>query len=228
MIKGFVFDLDHTLFDRYGTLAEVIRNGMYAFSFVSDIHEARIIKTWIEIDKKFVHHGWPRMFNELRRTGIFAYPPPTDDALSRFLIDGFGRHAVKFEFTIPTLKELKRRGFAVALITNGGHELQSKKLEMLELTDCFDEVMISHDFGADKPDKSIFLEMARRLKLDPSELCYVGDNPINDVVGSRSAGYTPIWIRTCGAWPHHNAPLPQYRMDSVAEVLSLDIAKPIN
>ena len=128
--------------------------------------------------------------------------------------------AVPFSFAIPTLDALRERGYKLGLITNGEHTLQMKKIEMLGLDNIFDEIIISRDFGTYKPDRLLFDKMGELLGCKPSEMLYVGDHPLNDVDGSRKAGYTPVWVRTSGIWTHPEIEKCELQVDTVAELLN--------
>lgn len=41
--------------------------------------------------------------------------------------------------------------------------------------------------------RAIFLEAARRLRLAPSEIWFVGDSWAADVRGSEASGMRPVW-----------------------------------
>ncbi len=68
------------------------------------------------------------------------------------------------------------------------------KLEYFGLADCWDLVMSSNESGYLKPGREPFLELARRLELEPAEILYVGNNFEYDVMGSRGAGMKAAWI----------------------------------
>ena len=137
-----------------------------------------------------------------------------------FISPLFMKNAVPFDFSIPTLKEL-RKNYKTGLITNGKHELQAKKIEMLGMEDLFDEVMISDDFGVRKPDTKLYAIMAEKLGIEPGEMLYVGDHPKNDIDASRNAGYIPVWVKTTGTWIYPDIEKPELQVDTVAELPEL-------
>ena len=119
---------------------------------------------------------------------------------------------------IGVMNVIKDMGLKLGLITNGPHNLQYRKLELLGITDMFDEIIVSGDFGADKPDVSIFEEMASRMNMHPNEMLYIGDNPENDIEPSRKVGYTPIWIKTTGNWVFPQIEKPKLQSDTVEAI----------
>ena len=118
------------------------------------------------------------------------------------------------------IKLLKDSGYSVGLITNGKSELQRKKLSMLNLENSFDEIIVSGEYGKNKPDLSIFHEMSRRLNIPESELIYVGDHPVHDIDAASKAGYITAWVKSNGTWIE-GCRRPDFEVDSVEEIPSL-------
>ena len=204
-IRAVIFDLDHTLFDRHGTLREVAKQFRYSFRVKEGVTDEEIARLWCYADDHFVYDGWKYVLAYLVENGVFEEEPPYDEYCS-FVYENFARTAVRFEETIPTLLLLKKRGCSIGLITNGNHALQYKKLKMLGLSDAFDEIIVSGDVMVDKPDSEIFLMMSEKLVLPPSQMVYVGDNPRNDIAGAREAGYHTIWMKSTGMWDSEISP----------------------
>lgn len=194
MIKAVVFDLDHTLFDRHGTLKAVAKNFYKEFQMNLRMSEEEVVEKWIYADDNFVYIGWQFIYDYLVENNVFAVPPGFDNYRS-FVYKYFRENAVEFPDTLPMLNSLKEKGYKVALITNGHHDLQYRKLDLLGLRYVFDEIIVSGDVSVEKPDKEIFLIMAEKLGVKPSEMIYVGDHPVNDIKGAKSAGCKTIWMK---------------------------------
>lgn len=194
MIKAVVFDLDHTLFDRHGTLKAVSKHFRTSFDMNPDITHEEFTEKWIYADDTFVYSGWQYIYENLIENGVFK-TAPSFEKYRDFVVEHFHHTAISFPETVPMLKKLKDCGFKVALITNGHHSLQYRKIDMLGLRDAFDEIIVSGDVGIDKPDKRIFLVMAKRLGVEAEEMIYVGDHPVNDIEGAAEAGCKTIWMK---------------------------------
>lgn len=204
-LKAVIFDLDHTLFDRHGTLREVAKQFRRSFRVKEGVTDEEIARLWCYADDHFVYDGWKYVLAYLTENGVFEQAPPYD-AYRSFVYENFAKTAVRFEETIPMLLTLKKRGYAVGLITNGNHALQYKKLQMLGLQYIFDEIIVSGDVIVEKPDREIFRMMCEKLALQPEEMVYVGDNPRNDIAGAREAGYYTIWMKSTGQWDYELSP----------------------
>ncbi len=60
MIKAVVFDLDHTLFDRYETLRLVVPRFKDYFKINDGITDEYIYEKICWADKQYVHLGWKK------------------------------------------------------------------------------------------------------------------------------------------------------------------------
>lgn len=216
-VSAVVFDLDHTLFDRYATLALTAPMFREKFGFKAGVTDEYFTEQLSWADKQFVYNGWEGILSHLIACDVFANAP-TFNEYKEFLLSCFTRVAVKYDFSIPVLEELRKSGVKIGLITNGRHNVQMSKLKMLSLTDCFDEIIISGDTPFEKPQKEIFLLAAERLGVLPSEMMYVGDHPKFDVDGSRNAGCVPIWVKTTGTWSFPEIEKPGLQVETVAEI----------
>lgn len=220
MIKAAVFDLDHTLFDRYGTIKVLVPQLRKHFDLNDGITDEYFIQELSYGDKHFVHKGWQGIYNHLISKEIFRTKPSFEE-YTEIVLRHFKHIAVKYDFSIGVLKELRDKGYKVGLITNGKAPLQYDKLRMLELTDLFDEIIVSGETPYEKPDKRIFLMMAEKMGLNPDEMMYIGDHPLNDIEGSRNAGFVPVWVKTTGTWIFPEIEKPQLQVETVEEIPSL-------
>jgi len=84
--------------------------------------------------------------------------------------------------------------FCIGVLSNAYPDVQYRKLETLGLHDAFACILLSEEFGARKPDPSIFLEGCRQLQVEPARCLYVGDSYRNDVVGAAAAGMPCCWF----------------------------------
>lgn len=224
MIRGVVFDLDHTLFDRYGTLEKVLPRfcALYRDNIPAGLSVESFIERFILLEKKHIHLGWNKFLQACVEDGILlSYADDFRKETIDFIFHEFGEVAVPYSFTAPTLTKLRNSGLKVGIITNGISALQAKKIQLLDLSKYTDEILISGDIGVHKPHPEPFNVMSQRLKIPAQELMYVGDHPINDVDGSRNAGYTPVWVKTTGYWSFEDIPRAAYEVETVEEIPAL-------
>lgn len=224
MIKGVVFDLDHTLFDRYATLRAVLPE-MYKRmrdKIPNHLGERDFIENLIKIEKQHIYRGWGYTGEKLVEAGVFLKGTTGEEIWQCIYKHCWPVAAIKYPFTDSVLTDLRAMGLKVGLITNGSVPSQSLKLDMLKLWDFFDEVIICDDetYPA-KPDPAAFGDMSKRLNLPPNELLYVGDNPLNDVRGAWNSGFIPVWVKTTGIWPEDFEKEADYAVDDVSSVPNL-------
>ena len=217
MIRAVVFDLDHTLFDRHGTLKSLVPVLRETFSVNEKLTDEEIGEYWCYGDDNFVYFGWENIWGYLIEKGVFTAPPSFEDYRS-FIYKYFAITAVPFPETIPMLEGLRKKGYKTALITNGNHALQYSKIDMLGLRSHFDEIIVTGDYEIHKPDREIFDIMREKFLFSPEEMVYVGDNPVNDIRGARSAGWKTIWMRSTGYWDEKEKRADR-EVDTVADVI---------
>jgi putative hydrolase of the HAD superfamily len=93
---------------------------------------------------------------------------------------------------VDTLRRLRVRGRAVAMVSNFDHRLPAL-LDALGLASLFDAVVLPADAGAAKPDRRIFDCALTRLGGVPAaQALYVGDDVAGDVGGAQRAGLQVI------------------------------------
>lgn len=217
MIKAAVFDLDHTLFDRYGTIRKIAPDLVDAFDVSDGVTEEVFAEALIYADKHFVHLGWKDVYNCLVEKNIFKTVPPYEVYVET-LLKNFRKTTVEYNFAIPVLKEIKEMGIRTALITNGDPILQHFKITSLKLDDQFEEIIVSGETPFAKPDPKIFRLMAEKLNIDTGEMMYIGDHPLNDIEGSRNAGCIPVWVKTTGVWACPEIEKPEFQVETVRDV----------
>ena len=62
MIRAVVFDLDHTLFDRHGTLKSLVPALRETFSVNEKLTDEEIGEYWCYGDDNFVYFGWENIW----------------------------------------------------------------------------------------------------------------------------------------------------------------------
>lgn len=112
-------------------------------------------------------------------------------------VTGYRAGWTRFADVDPMLATLPS-GVRLGLITNGPSDLQRAKVAALGLDAIFELVLVSGEFGAPKPDPSIFLHAAQELGVAPGECLMVGDKLDKDVAGALAAGMRAAWVQRPG------------------------------
>ncbi len=102
-----------------------------------------------------------------------------------------------FDDVLPTLAELRRRGFQTGVVTNRlwGGKLFQEDLHVLGLLNHFEyrHMAISADLGIRKPHPAIFQHALDALRVTADQAVMVGDSLRSDIVGAQRLGIFSIW-----------------------------------
>ena len=89
---------------------------------------------------------------------------------------------------VDAARRLRRSGVRVVLASNWDSRLPTL-LRTLGLDDEFDAIVFSADIGVEKPSEEFFHAVARAADVPAARCAHVGDAPVADVAGARSAGF---------------------------------------
>ncbi|MYF99921.1 HAD-IA family hydrolase [Candidatus Poribacteria bacterium] len=97
--------------------------------------------------------------------------------------------------TIPTLEQLHKDGYKLAIVSNWDTPLDPL-LERLGIAKYFDVITASHDtrVRSAKPDPHIFNYTLNAVGVTPEETVHVGDTFEADIIGAQGVGIRPILI----------------------------------
>ncbi|MEG1863610.1 MAG: HAD-IA family hydrolase, partial [Oscillospiraceae bacterium] len=90
------------------------------------------------------------------------------------------------------LQELKSRGYKSYILSNNFPELP-QLLSALNLSQFFEDTVVSGLVGYDKPRKEIF-EFAKTIANRPEKCIMIGDNPTDDIKGAKACGFATILV----------------------------------
>jgi HAD superfamily hydrolase (TIGR01549 family) len=86
------------------------------------------------------------------------------------------------------------------------------------IRELFTAVIISADTGYRKPNPLIFKKLLNAMRLEPADILFVGDTPLDDVVGSKGVGMHSAWIRTRNRELPEGVPAPDLIIQDLAEL----------
>ena len=141
-----------------------------------------------------------------------------------------------FPEVLPTLEQLRQRGYRIGSVTNRalGGEPFREELEHHGLLDYFEVLSISCDVGYMKPHAAIFQHALEALDVAPEDTMMVGDSLRADVAGAQALGLTAVWKRNNGSADEENpltlpdgggpvVVVPDYTVEALDELLGLPI-----
>ena len=106
-----------------------------------------------------------------------------------FLIDtGFVKRSVRPE-AYEVLEAIRKKGIRMGIISNVLSRGQvAYSMEQYGITDFFDTVVLSAEFGRRKPHPEIFYYACRKASVDPENILYIGNSPSKDIKGAKDSG----------------------------------------
>lgn len=222
LIKAIAFDFDHTLYDRDATyvnlydsfttvMKDYLKKGIPREELISILQKADreglYAKKWA---------AWRGIYRRLCEYDVFTNEPGFE-LYYAYILEWYPKRIQAYDDTYSTINWCRENGYRTAIITNGPEDYQMKKIRKLKLDQYVDSIVVGGAIGRQKPLPEPFLATAENLDLKCSEIIYVGDDPVNDVEGSRKAGLTPVWFRSVGIWPDDLESSPYY-IDKLSEL----------
>ena len=185
-LKAVVFDLDDTL---YGE-KEYIRSGYRAVAKVIPQVKNAERKLWrLFLEKK------PAIDEVLSMEGIY-----TEEIRQRCL-GVYRLHEPDihlYDGVMKLLTKLRCHGYKLGVITDGRPEGQRAKIRVLGLGKYMDHIIVTDELGGvkyRKPNEAAFIQMADKLNVAFTQMCYVGDNIKKDFSAPLKLGMRAVWFR---------------------------------
>ena len=183
-MNTYFFDFDGTLVDSMPTyVASMLRildeNGIP--------YEKDIVKIITPLGVK----GTAEYFIEL---GVKKSLLEIVEDMNKYMLDGYFNVIPAKENVVSVLKELKRRGASLNVLTASPHITLDACLKRLELYDLFDNVWSCDDFCTTKADPEIYKMAAGKLNKNVSEVLFLDDN-LNADQTAKKAG-----MKVCGVY----------------------------
>ncbi|AYN33479.1 phosphatase [Streptomyces albus] len=205
-----LFDLDNTLVDRRGTLADwanefTVRHGL------EDEEQAHVLGLVAE-------RAYPSTFDAIRTR--YRLPTSTAEMWRSYCTDIAAMVSCPAA-VLDGLDELRAASWRVGVATNGAVDIQCAKLRATGISERVDGVFVSEEADARKPQTRHFTLAAARCGTVLGDGGWmVGDNQVNDIGGGRSAGLRTIWIGNGSSWPPDD-PGPDYTVQHARAAIDL-------
>ena len=91
---------------------------------------------------------------------------------------------------LEIIKSLRKNNYKVALLSNNSSKLRGWLIKD-EISDLFDEIIISAEVGHQKPSPEIFEILFNKLDVESDEVAFVDDTE-KSLEGAEKIGYSPI------------------------------------
>lgn len=124
---------------------------------------------------------------------------------------------------MEVLRDLKRRGVFLGVISDGELIGQRLKIKALRLEKLFDYIILTDTYGKEywKPNSRAFEEMQAVSGLSGHSLVYIGDNVLKDFVSPNELGWHSVRLRCQGQVRQYLEPAEScYAAETTVETLS--------
>ncbi len=195
-IKVLSFDLDDTLWPCFPTI----------------LRAEELLYKWLSANVSVIASSYDvYQLREKRLSLINSYPELAHD-LTQLRIKSFEQLAVEFGLTDdwikpafdifyaarqqvtlfddvePVLDELKK-DFRLVSLTNGNADTIKTGVDH-----WFDFALNAASVGKLKSEPDIYWQVQKMANVNAQQMVHIGDDPINDVSGAKSAGVYAIWL----------------------------------
>lgn len=120
------------------------------------------------------------------------------------------------------LKELRRRGKKVFLLSNAQRLFTEPEIRSLGIYNLFNDVLISSDIGFMKPSAQFYSALLKKHSLDPKTSVMIGNDWQADAWGAHNNGLASMYVHTAQS-PEPAGELPPdcTRLNTISDVLSV-------
>ena len=188
-MTSFIFDLYGTLADiRTDETSEKFRKRMAKHFGYTDFWERYIsLCAGLETGEEYCEIDLSEVFKELS---------PNAPAQAAKYFRNKSRSRLKLYAGVrPLLKKLKAKGARLFILSNAQACFTTEELKKLKLTQYFDGIEISSDFGKKKPSPEFFGHIVNKYSLDKSQTVYIGNDLRADILGAKTAGLNAAYIK---------------------------------
>lgn len=111
--------------------------------------------------------------------------------------------------------------YKLYLASNGTAKVQAGRLKSANISHYFEEVFVSQEIGANKPDLAYFERCFARIpNFDKTKAMMVGDSLTSDILGGKQAGIATCWVNSQGK-TCDDAVKPDYEIEALYQLEAL-------
>lgn len=206
-------DVDHVFFDLFGTLLDLIGEDTDSLGPYEQLSRFLFLRG-VAVDPSDMR---ARMKEEIQRSlrasecehpdvdmaDVFSvvlspHIPLGDDVDTRlreaalvFRVASTREH-VPVVGMIAVVDALVDAGMPTSLVSNTQRVYSEHELRAIGLESAFETVVFSSDVRACKPDPAPFVRALELTGVDPTRALYIGDNPVDDVLGADGVGMRSV------------------------------------
>jgi len=130
--------------------------------------------------------------------------------------------ATEIPATHVALLNRAREQHSVALVSNFDHGPTARGiLRKGGIEEQFQHVVISAEHGWRKPHPQIFVDALAALGVEARDALFVGDSPVDDIVGAKGVGMDVAWVNASAVDLAQGIPMPDYIVRAIPELQHL-------
>ncbi|AZQ68791.1 haloacid dehalogenase type II [Silicimonas algicola] len=195
------------VFDAYGTLFDVAAAARIA---AEEPDGARLAKVWPKLAadwrSKQLQYTWLRAvmgqhadFWQVTQDGLdwAMEASGLDDAEMRERLLALYWELPAYPEVPAMLAELKQRGFATAILSNGSPEMLAGAVDHAGVGEFLDAVLSVEEVGVFKPARAVYDLVGERMKAMPEAVLFVSSNGW-DAAAAAGYGFRTAWVNRAG------------------------------
>jgi putative hydrolase of the HAD superfamily len=237
-IKGIIFDIN-------GTLTDIHTNEWHddVYRVISNL----LSYQGISLEPHVVKYFYFQIMKEQRAANVDRYPEidvigifrevisqhATNftrelsagklEQLPKFLAEAH-RAASRFRLQLypgveDTIRQLHQK-YHLAIISDGQSAYAIPELNAVGLSGYFDPVIISGNLGYRKPDERLFKGALSAMKMEPSEVVFVGNDMYRDVYGAQKFKMKTVFFKSNQGAQEKKGVRPDYIIYNFPELLN--------
>ena len=219
MLQAILFDLDETLTDRMASIEHYAERFQCDFTnYLASTAVSTITAALLAADVRGYRPREEVLRDFAQRLTWRTIPEVA--RLRRHWETCFPRSVVARAGLAETLSALHARGIHLGIVTNGEVRFQEPKITQLSIGRYLSTVVISEAVQVQKPDPRIFAHALAEIGCAAVHTWFVGDHPINDVLGAAAVGLQPIWLTGVQPWPPEH-PAPRWQIATLGELRTM-------
>lgn len=208
-----VFDFDDTLHDFSSASTAAVKQCMEYIATENPGHTVdRLTDTYRRIFNIFVtaftdgrsshEYRLERMHILLETFGLHS---PTATACANMYEQCIRRELAPASGALELLRDLRRRQYSIAVVSEGPHDAQTRAVAALEMDALIDLLITSNREGISKRNGLFgrFLDIAG---ISAQNCIVVGDSMENDILPATAAGITAVHLDPAGNFNHATSP----------------------
>ena len=182
-MSTYLFDFDGTLVDSMPTYGGLMLRILdeHGIAYGDDIIKIITPLGFVGTADYFIGMGLQRSREELVAL------------MTAYAVEAYTHRVPAKPHVIEVLRELKKRGHSLNVLTASPHDTLDPCLKRLGIFELFDNVWSCNDFGTTKADPNIYVQAAKRLGRRVEDVIFLDDNYNADKT-AKEAGMQVIGV----------------------------------